>query len=337
METELSNQAAPRKHILQWHITHRCNLACAHCYQNEYAAQMSEEALRDTLDKYARFLEKSGRYGHIYLTGGEPLVHPSFFPLLKEIRRRDMLVTVLTNGTLIGAEEANRLAWLMPEFVQVSLDGTEAIHDGIRGEHSFAKALRGVDALVEEGVKVSVSFTAQKANLRSFPALAGICAAHGVGKLWWDRIVTDPPERTEAMALTTKEFERFCRKTARLRERCRRKDGGFLISCERSLQFLCGGRCYTCHPGTDMVTITADGSVMPCRRLPISAGNIRDGELDEILSASELVRSLQNAPIPEACAACPHAEHCRGGARCVTYGQTGKLFEKDVNCFYRPG
>ena len=335
MKAEPTAGNAPRRHILQWHITHRCNLSCAHCYQRECAAQTDDGDLAETVEKYERFLRKNGLYGHVYLTGGEPLTHPSFFALAEELRRRDMLVSVLTNGTLIGEAEANRLAWLGVEFVQVSLDGTEKIHDGIRGEYSFVRALRGIDALTAEGVKVAVSFTAQKANLRSFPALAKICAAHGVGKLWWDRVVTDTPERTAALALTTEEFERFCKKTARLRGRYRRGDGGSMISCERSLQFLCGGRCYTCHPGTDMVTVTADGSVMPCRRLPLTAGNLRDGELDEILSASELVRSLRNAPVPADCAGCPHAEFCRGGAKCVTYGQTGSLTARDVNCFYK--
>ncbi len=29
----------PRGLLLQWHITERCNLRCAHCYQNDYSGE----------------------------------------------------------------------------------------------------------------------------------------------------------------------------------------------------------------------------------------------------------------------------------------------------------
>ena len=321
-------------HILQWHITHQCNLFCAHCYQKERASHMPDEMLRETLDKYCRFLEENHFSGRVYLTGGEPLLHPRFFDLAREITDRGLMLAVLTNGTLIDRMTANRLALLHPLFVQVSLDGVWEVHDRIRGEFSFARALKGIDALVSERIPVMVSFTAQKGNLRSFPALAKICAEHGVRKLWWDLVVTDTPEMTERLALTTAQFKKFREKAERLRERYRRPDGGSMISLERSLQCMDEGKCYTCHPGIGMVTILADGSVMPCRRLPFIAGNIRDGELSEILSSDPTTAALQSSPIPDACADCTHAETCRGGAKCVTYGQTGRLFEKDVNCYY---
>ena len=333
--SEAPDRQSPRRsHILQWHITHRCNLFCAHCYQRDRAEQMPPEMLWETLDKYCRFLEKQNSCGRVYLTGGEPLLHPQFFGLAREITDRGMAFSVLTNGTLIDRMTANRLALLHPLFVQVSLDGVWETHEAVRGEFSFIQALNGIDALAAERIPVMVSFTAQKNNLKSFPQLARICAEHGVRKLWWDRVVTDTPEMTERLALTTEEFRKFCRNAARLQKRYQRPDGSSLISLERSLQCMEEGKCYTCHPGTGMVTILADGTVMPCRRLPFVAGNIADGELDEILASDQTTKELQRSPIPSACQDCPHAESCRGGAKCVTYGQTGLLFEKDVNCFY---
>lgn len=322
------------RHVLQWHITHRCNLRCAHCYQDDRAAQMSDALLRETLEKYEEFLNKRGCFGHVYLTGGEPLVHPRCFDLIREITERGMAVSLLTNGTLIDPLTANRLALLHPTFVQVSLDGVWEGHDAIRGQYSFPRALKGIDALVAEHIPVMVSFTAQKSNLKSFPALAKICKQHGVRKLWWDRVITDTPEMTERLALTTKQFKRFCKSAARLEKRYRREDGSSMISRERSLQCMDEGRCYTCHPGINMITILADGSVMPCRRLPIVIGNIRDGSLEELLASDQTAQQLLQSPIPPACADCRYAQVCRGGAKCVTYGQTGRLFEKDVNCFY---
>ena len=35
------NKMNKKKHVLQWHITHECNLRCSHCYQEDYSAEKS--------------------------------------------------------------------------------------------------------------------------------------------------------------------------------------------------------------------------------------------------------------------------------------------------------
>ena len=316
-------------HVLQWHITHRCNLRCRHCYQEDYGRQMDRTELFAALDKYERFVVGRGLRAQINLTGGEPLRHPDFFPLAREIRRRGMDLGVLSNGTLIGEETAERLAELEPVFVQVSLDGTRRAHDAIRGRGAYRSALEGIDALKRKSVRVNVSFTAQRENKNQLLPLALVCRAHHVDKLWFDRVVITREEDTERLSLSTEEFRRLTETAARLRKRG-------LVACDRALQFLpCGGDAvfYHCGAGGNLLIFLADGGVMPCRRLPFVIGNLRDGELEQLLAESELMAQLHDAPIPAACGNCEHATRCRGGAKCVTYAQTGQLFAKDVNCW----
>ena len=84
------------RHVLQWHITHRCNLRCRHCYQDDFQSEMTLEELLAVLDKYERFLKERNLTGHINLTGGEPLASPYFFELAEEILRRGMTFSILT-------------------------------------------------------------------------------------------------------------------------------------------------------------------------------------------------------------------------------------------------
>ncbi|MBQ1642831.1 MAG: radical SAM protein [Oscillospiraceae bacterium] len=316
------------EHILQWHITHRCNLRCAHCYQSEYASEMSGEELFPALDKYERFLEEKHIHGHINLTGGEPLVHPDYFRLAREIRRRNMDLGILTNGTLIDREKAKLIAELRPLFVQVSLDGTRRIHNAVRGSGSFERAMRGIDWLKKEGVSVHVSFTAQRTNLNQLRPLARVCRVHKVDKLWFDRVVIPSDEDRSRLSLTTEEYKKLVETAGKLHARG-------LVSCSRALQFLgCEkSECYRCGAGENLLIFLADGGIMPCRRLPFVIGNIRDGELKDILENSETMQSLANAPVPKDCLSCRYSGKCRGGAKCVTYAQTGLLFAKDVNCW----
>ena len=316
------------RHILQWHITHRCNLRCSHCYQGDYACEMPPDRLLDALSRYERWLRARGLRGQINLTGGEPLLHPDFFFLASEIRRRGMDFSVLTNGTLVDDGTAHRLSLLRPLFVQVSLDGTEAVHDRIRGRGSYIRALEGIDLLKARGVPVHVSFTAQTRNLSSLLPLSLICRLHRVDKLWFDRVVIPAAEDRDGLSLSTEQFRRLVR-TAHALEKFTP------LRCERALQFREGpdAACYHCGAGGNLLVLLADGSLMPCRRLPFVIGNLYEGELADILESSALMRQLRDAPVPEGCRACPHAMRCRGGARCVSCAKTGELFTRDVNCF----
>ena len=325
------------RHVFQWHITHVCNLRCRHCYQKDYQCSMPEEQIYEILDKYSAFVRQNDYFGQINLTGGEPLLHPSFFALAREIKRRGFRLGILTNGTLIDANVADQIKALHPVFVQISLDGTPRQHDRIRGRGAFRKALRGIRLLKARGIRVLVSFTAQKNNLKSFWMLAEICAHYKVDKLWWDRVVTDNPQDYAALALSTAEFQQFLKSAHRLEEKYRRADGTSMISNQRSLQFLgCEYGCvgYTCAAGRSLVVVLADGTVMPCRRLPFEIGNILEHHFQTLLDGSNIIHTLRELSCPDQCIGCMHRWQCAGGAKCITYGQTGSLEGKDPNCFW---
>ena len=186
---------------LQWHITHRCNLRCTHCYQDDYAAFGSREALANVLG------------------------------LLREARERGVTTAVLSNGTLIGRREAVRLQACGVDYVQISLDGMERTHDAIRGKGSFARAVAGIRALRERKIFVTVSFTAQRGNLGELPKLARFCDDIGVNKLWYDRVVIPAAEDKDHLSLTAEEFARLSRRAAKLNRKGQ-------VSCARALQFL---------------------------------------------------------------------------------------------------
>ena len=213
--------------------------------------------------------------------------------------------------------------------VQVSLDGTERVHDRIRGRGSFLRAAEGIDRLKARGVPVQVSFTAQHENRRSLPALALFCRAHGVDKLWFDRVVIPAEEDTGHLSLSGEEFRQLVR-TARRLERFTP------LRCVRSLQFADDAESglYHCCAGGSLLILLADGTLMPCRRLPDVIGNIFDGELKDTLQNSETMRALRDAPIPAACAGCAHAERCRGGAKCITCAKTGSWEGRDPDCWH---
>lgn len=313
------------RHYFQWHIIHRCNLHCSHCYQEDYDAVMQYDEMCRVLDSYEEFINARGYEGQINLTGGEPLLHPSFWEFARNIRSRKMRLGVLTNGTLITNETAKKLADLHPVFVQVSLDGSKKIHDDIRGSGAFDRTIEGIDFLKHNGVRVLVSFTAMKGNVSSFKKLARECNKHRVDKLWWDRVVTDDP----AVYLTTNEFKHLSKVSHKLKRKYP------FVSNNRSLQWIPDGQCsYQCNAGKNLLILLANGDLMACRRLPFIIGNVRDSDsLSSIIRKSDIMKVLARPVFPDKCKTCVHLMRCQAGGRCITYAQTGKLDICDVNCY----
>ncbi len=312
---------------LQWHITHRCNLRCKHCYQDDFSAFESRDALGDILNQYEALLKEYSYKGHINFTGGEPLTHPDLFWLIEEARKRDITTAVLTNGTLIGRSEAKKLKNLGVDYVQISLDGTKVAHDNIRGSGSFDRAVGGLRELIAQGIYTDVSFTAQRGNLNELKKLARFCNELGVDKLWFDRVVIPANEDKNNLSLSKGDYDKLCRRSARLNKKQ-------MISCARALQFIpCKNKdIYSCTAGDRLLAILADGSVMPCRRLPIIVGNVKKNDLLSIYRDSQELIKMRNTTIPEQCEQCGFSDRCRGGARCITYAKTGRYDLADPDC-----
>ena len=312
---------------LQWHITHRCNLRCTHCYQDDYTSFEDRASLIRVLDQYEALLKEYHKKGILNITGGEPLTHPDLFWLLEEAAKRGMQTGVLTNGTLIGLYEAKRLRACGVDYVQVSLDGVEKTHDAIRGRGSFQRAVNGISLLRSQGLFTSVSFTAQRENYRELPKLARFCSDIGASKLWFDRVIIPADEDKNKLSLTAEDFAKLSRRAAHLNRRR-------LVSCSRALQFIpCKDKdIYHCSAGENLLIVLADGSVMACRRLPIVIGNVSDSDLLTLHRSAPEMLALRTAGIPEGCRDCAYAELCRGGAKCVTFARTGRYDLPDPDC-----
>ena len=133
-----------------------CNLTCEHCF---ISCSPKNDSLKImTLEEITPFLEEAAEMGvkEYYLTGGEPFISKELEALLARILQQGP-VTVLTNGTLITDERAQRLADVRDESrysleFRVSIDGFNAEeNDAIRGRGTFEKAMRGVEFLVSHG------------------------------------------------------------------------------------------------------------------------------------------------------------------------------------------
>lgn len=339
----VETEAGPRSLLFQWHLTERCNLRCAHCYQAEpptpelgYDDQLAVlDQLRDLVRGW-----QPGRLRSLQLTftGGEPLLCGDLLRLLTAVRADPWpwTISLLTNGTLLDAAFCRELARLRPAFVQVSLDGLEPTHDAARGPGSFAAAVTGLRRLRAAGVPSMVSFTAHRGNWREFPGVAALAVRLGAQRVWADRLIPAGrgAQMTDAL-LSPAETLSFVELVAATRRRWsrrwwRRTD----VAAHRALQFLApgGGPIYRCHAGDSLLTLLPNGELLPCRRLPMVVGNVLRTPLAELYGHPLLADLRDQARLPADCAACGHRAACGGGLRCLAYAVTGDPHAADPGC-----
>lgn len=338
----------PSHILLQWHITERCNLRCAHCYQGNYSGkELTFEHLLGILEQFKKMLfhwraQGKGRpiKGHITVTGGEPFVRKDFFDLLEVFHQNKELFSfaILSNGTFIDAKNSKRLRELNPAFMQVSIEGTQATHDDIRGKGSYEKTISAIRLLVKAKIRTLISFTAHRRNYKEFPDVARLGRRLKVSRVWADRLIPQGSgENLEEMVLTPEEtLEFFKLMEAEEKKASRTLFGKTEIVMNRALQFLvAGGKPYYCTAGDTLLTVQPNGDLYPCRRMPIKVGNLLETHLLDLYYSSELFNTLRDkSKISTGCKNCFYAKLCRGGLKCLSYAISSDSFRTDPGCWH---
>ncbi len=331
----------------QWHLNNDCNLRCRHCYQDDRSdRQMSFDRairvvddLRELLSLLRRTRQQPNLKLRLTLTGGEPLLSPLLFPLLEQVSSTvppdDVEFALLTNGTLVDADCARRLGRYQPVYVQVSLDGPEAIHDAVRGSGSFARAIDGLRHLRRAGLHTLIAFTAHPGNYRSFSDVARIGGELGVDRVWADRLIPCGRGKTLTNALMTPgqtdEFLGLMRRAKQQVERtfgCRTE-----VSLHRALQFIEGsGRPYRCSAGRHLLALLPDGTLLPCRRLPYELGSVSVRSIVDLYFHPFLEKLRAPVEATRGCEKCLYQNVCGGGLRCLAHAVYGDPFVADPGC-----
>ena len=166
-----------------------CNFACAYCYQDEYAPVQGKLST-EVVDSFFRYIDSEfeGRRKYITIFGGEPLLsspeqRKTIGYFMEKAETGGLEVCVVTNGYTLGSyTEILKKARIRE--IQVTLDGTEKIHDARRflknGSATFTRISEGIDACLENHMPVNLRMVVDRENLDNLPELA----AYAIEKGW---------------------------------------------------------------------------------------------------------------------------------------------------------
>jgi len=329
---------------LQWHLTDACNLACRHCYRAADASggERSLEELEGVLGRYLDFLDAHGLAGRgrIQLAGGEPLLARSLLPLLERARDLGVPCRVLSNGTTATPTLARDLAAAQVRIVQVSLDGDVVHHDALRGEGAFDRALAGARALAESGIEVTVAATLCRENANQIIPIINAAVDSGASRVAFSRLVPQGAGADLRDELLSP--EEWLKAQVTMLEAARRR-GIALMPRDPTFTLLLSGPgrdgpvvVSGCAAGYNGLAVEPDGTVYPCRRLPIAVGNVFEDDLETLWSSPVLEALRQRDELRGACGRCDLRWRC-GGCRGIAYALSGDMMGEDPQCPLRAG
>jgi len=291
----------------------RCNCRCLMCdiwKGNRAGASLS----MDLVERLVGELRELG-VEEILLSGGEPMMHADLWSLCAVLKAMPVRITLLSTGLLLARHAEAVTRWC--DEVIVSLDGSEAVHDDIRGvPRAFARLADGVEALraIRSGFPVSGRCVLQKRNFRDLANI--VTAAHRIGldrisfltadlsSTAFNRPAAWDGGHTAEVCLDADESREFLDLIeALIRERASDFSSGFIVEPPDRLRQL--GHYYLAVQGLRpfppircaapwvSTVIEADGTVRPCFfHAPI--GNIHSGSLEAILNSENAVAFRRN-------------------------------------------
>ena len=320
-------------------ITTKCNLKCKHCRTDSISHEF-------TLDEIKQIAEKCKKYSPrvIFISGGEPLVRKDIVEVVKILKQISPLICINTNATLINEELLNQLIDAGLNYIQVSLDGIEEMHDAVRGKGMYKKTMENLKLInkYEDKVKLHISSLVSMLNIDYMDQFVNQILNKEkikVDILGFKRFIPKN-EMAGKYDLGQKGLRKMYDNLEQLQKKYKGKTqivADFPIknvyNYEKTLEIMkkYNLECAGCDAGVGNFCIRPDGSVSPCSLLYVSAGNIFKQSLNEIIN-SEVFKNLLERKVTGKCGTCKYKVVC-GGCRAAAYQLNGDYLSEDTECY----
>lgn len=302
---------------LFWECTTRCNLNCLHCGSDcSGTSTHPDMPLSDFLSALDTIENISPDF-IVVLTGGEPLVRADIETCGREIRKRGMRWSLVSNGQLYDRERHISLLNSGMGALTISLDGMEDSHNWLRNSKvNFGKVVNAIDlAASSSRLNFDIVTCVNKRNIDELPQIRHFLIQKGV-KAW--RLFTIVPigraQDHPDLFLTENQFLKLL---LFLTESRIAKQIDVSFSCEGYVgrfEHKVRNSRFFCRAGINIGSILIDGSISACPNIDreFSQGNIYNDNFNEIWEKRFEPFRNRNWTHKGQCAVCNNYRDCQG-------------------------
>lgn len=303
-------KGAPTIFGLQMEITSRCNERCIHCYipHDKKNRDMELSHARDIMAQASEMGTVS-----LSLSGGEIFVHPEIEHIIRNARKHDFMITLLSNATKLNEDMSDLLKEVNVNFIQVSLYSMKADeHDAITQlGGSFTRTMKAIEMMLAMDIPVQVSCPVMKINKNSYKDVLRWAYSNKI-KANTDFIMmarTDFSTSNLDQRLGLEETEGLIRDIVEVDDLYTE-----ILEMEpKSKDLDKYAKQPVCGVGVDNICVTSEGMYYPCsgfQGYPLGSSHAQT--LKEVWENSERIkylRGIRNASFPE-CMKCKARDYC---------------------------
>ncbi|MCJ0922240.1 radical SAM protein [Mammaliicoccus sciuri] len=328
-------------------ITNDCNLHCPHCFSLNNNEYMSLETFKKVVDDLYENDVIS-----IYITGGEPFLHPNIIEMISYIKRYNFYLTIHTNAIKIDDEIMREVSKLLDEndVIQVSIDGAKnETNKKMRTmtEKDFITLKSNCTNMSNLGINIKINTTVTNHNILELIDIYDLSIAIGAKAISYSSLFDlgkiNSFVKSPKIKDTIENFEDLIKYAHKLNFPVQIVQDPLAVSCgnkdivnyiieKKGEEFL---PYYECPAGTTAIEINFDGEVYSCPFLRIndfSAGNINKNSLKFIWEKGENWQNLRSRVTEGYKKGCELSDICRGACPAQSYYLTGNIDKCDTRC-----
>ena len=357
--TPLAPVRNPPGPVVIWNLIRRCNLTCKHCYafsaDVDYPGELSTEEVYAVMDDL-----RAAGVPVLILSGGEPLLRADILDIARRAKAMRFYVGLSSNGTLIDAPMAARLAQVGFDYVGISLDGKRDTHDRFRRKAgAFDASMGAVRHCHDAGIRVGLRTTLTQHNAAELPWLLDLLDAENVDKFYLSHLNYSGrgnlSRGQDAFLRTTREAMALLFERALEHARAgtgkefvtgnNDADGVYFLqwAAERFPEQAAHLRAKLVQWGGNasgvwIANIDNVGDVHPDTYWwDYSIGNVRRRPFSELWQdlSDPIMAGLRQRPraLKGRCGACAHRDICGGNTRTRARQVSGDAWEEDPGCY----
>lgn len=245
---------------VRWQLTNKCVLQCRYCtIWNTQKKELDLKEIISVLDQLAALGTQT-----ISFSGGEPMLRKEIFEILAETKKRGISTEMNSTGASIP-DKIGKLKDL--DFLKISLDGPEEIHDAVRGMGSFKMARRAAEAAHAQGLNFIFTTTLTKYNINYIDFIVSLARQLGTFVAFQPikNLYRGVQDVTELLPQKD-DFKGAIKALVALKK----KKSSCLRNSLTGLSHISGWPLYPalkCWAGKIFCIIDTDGTVLPCDRI----------------------------------------------------------------------
>ncbi|NOZ10993.1 MAG: radical SAM protein [Gammaproteobacteria bacterium] len=285
-------------------LTYRCNLDCFICYNDR-----DTQGQLLSLKQYRSLLLSLQKMQVMFLTltGGEPMLHPEFWPIAQYAHDLGFVVRLKTNGHALNDKLALKLREEVdPSMVDISIHGASAdTHDRqTKVPGSFTRLMRNLEILNGYGVKVNLMMTISQWNFSELERIQSLADSLG---FHLDASSTITPRDNgdrmpQSISISSEQTRQLISpQTDRLGTQAVHFDNNSQpVSGTLNKENTAATKAdeppvnKQCGSGSSILVIDPYGHVYPCMQLRRLLGNIHHQSIEEIWSHSPSLKEVRD-------------------------------------------